>query len=233
MTTVGNWPAVAPLGNVECMIRGARKHTLAERDPEQHIRMCDSTAAFVYVLPCRYEDILKVGFSRDPLLRMQSLHPRFFEFFDVDRALLVATETVSDARTLESELFQEAALHSAPAPLLVAAAAGGHTEWYRGAYPLLRETAARKAASGGYAVHMPAAAWLRERMERQAQQLYESTTHLARAIESARACGLTADLLEVRLRNLLDAYAALNLDVTPRLPPAVLAWYHRDRAARA
>ena len=51
------------------MIRGARKHTLSERDPEQHVRRCESANAFVYVLPCRDEDILKVGFSRDPLVR--------------------------------------------------------------------------------------------------------------------------------------------------------------------
>ncbi len=40
---------------------------------------------YLYVLPCAYEDLLKLGFSRDPLDRMQALHPRWFEFFDLDR----------------------------------------------------------------------------------------------------------------------------------------------------
>jgi len=41
----------------------------------------------VYVLPCQHDDILKLGFSRDPLLRMQTLHQRYFDFFDLDAAL--------------------------------------------------------------------------------------------------------------------------------------------------
>jgi hypothetical protein len=213
------------------MMRRARKHTLAHRDPEQHVRRCAASGAFVYLLPCRYEDILKVGYSQDPWVRMQTLHPRYFEFFDLDRALLVATETVADARTLEIELFREAELHSAPAPLRVPAAAGGHTEWYRGAYPLLREAAAARAASLGYRLHVPASAWLGERMAG-AAVLYESTTHMLRAIDAARAYGTRATLLEARLRNLLDSYAVLGLQLAPRVPPAVLHWYRRNGADR-
>jgi hypothetical protein len=211
----------------------APKYTLAQRDPERHVRRCAATCVFVYLLPCRYEDILKVGYSQDPWVRMRTLHPRYFEFFDLDRALLVATETVDDARTLESELFRQAELHSAPAPLLVTAAAGGHTEWYRGAYPLLREAAVDRAANLGFPVHMPASTWLRERMARGAEVLYESTTHMLRAIESARAYGTRAALLEAQLRNLLDSYALLNLELTARVPPAVLSWYRCQLAPGA
>jgi hypothetical protein len=210
---------------------GARKHTLAARDPEQHTRMCAATAAFVYLLPCRDEDILKAGFSRDPLVRLQTLHPRYFEFFDLDRVALVATETVGDARRLESELFAVAELHRAPGPLRVAAAAGGHTEWFRGAYPLLCEALEHKAATGGYTLHRPAGGWLRARLDRQADTLYESSTHLLRSFETARAYGEDASSLEAQLRNLLDACAAVGLEVTHRIPPAVLSWYRSPASA--
>jgi hypothetical protein len=214
-------------------MKGARKYTLAARDPEQQVRRCAATAAFVYVLPCCNEDILKVGFSRDPLVRLQTLHPRYFEFFDLDRAVLVGTETVGDARGLERELFAVAELHRAPGPLRVAAAAGGHTEWFRGAYPLLYEAVVRKAAAAGYTLHMPAGAWLRARLERQADTLYESSTHLLRSIQTARAYGEVATALEVQLRNLLDACSALGLEVAHRIPPAVLSWYRRNERTPA
>jgi hypothetical protein len=213
-------------------MKGARKHTLAARDPEHHVRMCAATAAFVYMLPCRNEDILKVGFSRDPLARTQTLHPRYFEFFDLDRAVLVGTENVADARRLESELFAVAELHRAPGPL-VAAAAGGHTEWFRGAYALLCEAAVRKAAAGGYTLHMPAAGWLRARLDRHADTLYDASTHLLRAIETARAYGEAATSLEMQLRNLLDACGALGLEVAHRIPQAVLSWYRPGAPAAA
>lgn len=90
-----------------------------------------------YVLPCAYEDLLKFGFSRDPLGRMRSLHRRYFECFDLDRAILVETETVRDARRIELAWRRELTLHNAPAPLVVRRAAGGRTEWYRGAWEAL------------------------------------------------------------------------------------------------
>ncbi len=49
---------------------------------------------YLYVFPCAWEDHCKLGFSRDPLSRMQALHRRWFEFFDIDHGLLVETETV-------------------------------------------------------------------------------------------------------------------------------------------
>jgi hypothetical protein len=209
------------------MMTGARKHTLALRDPEHHVRMCDSTSAYVYVLQCRYEDILKVGFSRDPLGRMQTLHPRYFEFFDLERALVVATESVGDARALESELFEAAALHRAPGPLAVCQGAGGHTEWFRGAYSLVQDAAVGKAASAGYTLHSPALNWLRARLQLRAEGLYESTTHMLRMIDAGHACCEPAAAVAAQLRNLLDSYAAMELDVECRVPAGVLAWYRR------
>jgi Meiotically Up-regulated Gene 113 (MUG113) protein len=74
---------------------------------------------YVYICPCAWEDHCKIGFSRDPLSRIQSLHRRWFEFFDLDQAVLVETESVRDARDLELELRRPLASHNAPAPLTV------------------------------------------------------------------------------------------------------------------
>lgn len=60
--------------------------------------------SFVYVFACVVEDLLKLGFSRDPIGRLQALHPRYFEFFDLERSFLVETETVRDARRPELSL---------------------------------------------------------------------------------------------------------------------------------
>ena len=223
-----DWLPTPWLGNVGPMMRGAKKFQLTERDPELHLSMSDAVASFVYILPCRGEDILKVGFSRDPLIRMRTLHPRFFEFFDLDRGLLAATESVSDARALEAELFADAADHRAPAPLLVAQSAGGHTEWFRGAGALLGGALRRRAEAGGYVLHPSLGAWVRGRMAAEAGCLYESCSHLMRAIEAAHAYGGRDLPVEDQLRNLLDAFVAAGIDLAPRVPPAVAAWYARS-----
>ena len=49
-------------------------------------RFASRGRTFVYVLPCRDEDILKVGFSRDPLDRFRTLHRRFFPWAEGGRA---------------------------------------------------------------------------------------------------------------------------------------------------
>ena len=63
--------------------------------------------AFACLLPCRQEDIAKIGFSRDPLIRVHTLHRRYFEFFDLDRAVLVAPDQVRDARRIEPPLLAD------------------------------------------------------------------------------------------------------------------------------
>lgn len=65
----------------------------------------------LYVLPCAWEDILKLGHAGDPLVRMQALHPRYFDFFDLDRAIVVETDTVREARDLELQLGRTVKLH--------------------------------------------------------------------------------------------------------------------------
>ena len=60
---------------------------------------------FTYVFPCQWEDHCKIGFSRDPLGRISSLHPRWFAFFDLERGVLVEAERERDARDLELQLL--------------------------------------------------------------------------------------------------------------------------------
>jgi hypothetical protein len=176
--------------------------------------------SYLYVLPCAYEDILKLGFSRDPLGRMQALHPRWFEFFDLDRAFLVEAETVRDARDLELGLGRVIAEHNAPAPLVIRREAAGHTEWYRGAYDALATTA-HALAAGGYAMHAPLRPWLRERLVERSDRLFSWTMAM-----------LPPEVLEMRdpssvrrVLDMLDAFGSLNIELEPWLPPQVLDWY--------
>jgi hypothetical protein len=80
---------------------------------------------FVYVLPCRDRDLLKIGFSREPLRRLQTLHPRYFEFFDLERSLLIETDRLRDARRIEREFISTYISQRAEAPLQVPRSAAG------------------------------------------------------------------------------------------------------------
>ncbi|MDH5822568.1 GIY-YIG nuclease family protein [Luteimonas sp. RD2P54] len=177
---------------------------------------------YVYVLPCTWEDHCKVGFSRDPLGRMQDLHRRWFEFFDLAGAALVETETVRDARELELELRRPLAAHRAPAPLMVRRQAAGHTEWLRGAArPLQR--AIDGLAARGHVVHAPPHEWLRAALRARSEQLYAWTLAQLSADELQHLAGHTPT--QRLVRDALDAYAALEIDVEPLLPVEVFGWY--------
>jgi hypothetical protein len=182
---------------------------------------------YLYVLPCGYEDILKLGFSREPLDRMQALHPRWFEFFDLDRAFLIETETVRDARNLETGLAGLIKLHNAPAPLVIRKQAAGHTEWYRGAYAVL-EHATQALAAGGYIVHCPLRAWISQLLRSRSDTLFSWSSAMLSPdeLETPNA-GFDGrpTLAQRAVRNALDAYIALDIDLEPLLPPKVLDWY--------
>jgi len=199
---------------------------LRTSEPE-HTRATSEGACHLYVLPCAYEDLLKLGFSRQPLERMQALHPRFFEFFDLDRALLVETETVRDARRLELELGHALAEHSAPAPLTVRLQAAGHTEWYRGAYPLLAR-AVEQLAGRGHTVHAPLRPWVEAQMHARAASLFAWGTSVLERVEGEpdhldRLPMLHA--LRQLVVDVLDAHRALGVDVAEHLPDALARWY--------
>ena len=183
--------------------------------------------SYLYVLPCAYEDILKLGFSRDPVGRMQALHPRWFEFFDLDRAFLVEAETVRDVRDLELGLARVVADHNAPAPLVIRREAAGHTEWYRGAYDAL-QTTANALGAGGYVVHAPLRPWLRERLIERSDRLYSWTAAMLPAglVETTAVSPTARPVVDA-----LDAFRELGIDLEPYLPTSVLAWYRSMRSS--
>jgi hypothetical protein len=176
----------------------------------------------VYVLPCTWEDHCKIGFSRDPLSRMQALHRRWFEFFDLDAAWLVETETVRDARNLELELRRPLAAHNAPAPLAVRREAAGHTEWFRGVAAPLGD-AVDGLRRRGHAVHGPLQPWLRAALLERSDQLYAWTQ--AQLSPGELESPVVATSQQRLVRDALDAYATLAIDVEPLLPAEVHRWF--------
>ena len=178
---------------------------------------------YAYVFPCRWEDHCKIGFSNDPLARIGALHPRWFEFFDLEGGVLVEAESVRDARDLELELRAGLGEHNAPAPLAIRIAAGGHTEWFRGAEALLQ---ARVAALSdrGYRV-LPLDGWLRAALDRRADRLHEWTLAQLDPDELDGLAGATP--AQRRVRDILDAYASLSPDAIAGLAPVVADWYRR------
>jgi hypothetical protein len=175
---------------------------------------------FVYVFPCLWEDHCKIGFSSDPLSRIQALHRRWFEFFDLDDGLLVETETVRDARDLELELRRPLAAHNAPAPLTVRREAAGHTEWFRGASSQLQQ-AAQRLEQKGHTVHAPLRTWLRPALLARSDRLYAWTLAQLSADELYGAAGSMPTAQSSVLRDTLDAYPALGIELEPLLPPEV------------
>ena len=178
----------------------------------------------LYVLPCAWEDLCKLGFSRDPLARMEALHPRFFELFDLGRGMLVETDTVAEARAFETRLRRELVAHNAPAPLTIRGQAGGHREWYRGAAVLLA-TATDALAAQGYRVHAPLRPWLRDALLQRSDRLNSWTESMLSPDELQGLAGWTP--AQQRVRDALDAWTAMELDVVPFLPPTVRGWHRR------
>lgn len=176
-----------------------------------------------------HEDMLKLGFSRDPLLRMQTLHQRYFGFFDIERAFLIQTDLVRDARCIEREFGEGIVAHRAPAPLVVSEAAGGHTEWYRGAYEHLFAAAQRLGAAQGYALELSLRPRLSERLRQHVELLYEWVTRMYDEIDLARTNGADVARQEATLRNALDAFTAQEIPLAGRIPDNVLRWYRASR----
>ena len=185
---------------------------------------------FVYIAPCSYEDILKLGFSRDPLQRLQTLHRRCFEFFDLEETILIATETVRDARNMELKLRCEIELHNAPAPLVIRHEAGGETEWYRGAYDHLLKFA-ESFSEQGYVVLRPARPWLRKQLLSQTDRLFAWSNEVISAMQSNPTAPDLLAAFRLQLLDALDACSAFEIDVQSIVPSAVYAWY-RDEARR-
>jgi hypothetical protein len=191
-------------------------------------RFASGGRAYVYVLPCRDEDLLKVGFSRDPLQRLQTLHTRFFRFFDLDRAFLIATDTVRDARRIERRYIETFADRRSPAPLVVPDSAAGYTEWYRGIYADAESIARALADEEGYALHAPLRDWLRALFRERGTLLFAWSAKMLDAIEYERfnaPPSRAPSTLERALRDALDCFEELGIEIEPLVPEPVSRWY--------
>lgn len=166
--------------------------------------------AFLYVLVASGpEDLAKIGLTHDPLMRWSGFHPRWFEAFDLDHSLLVETESRADAQALETGLHRALAAHQCPMPNTMRLAAGGRTEWYRGAYRALRRHVQRQ-ADAGHVVHWQAREWLSAAMRRQRDQLFE-TLHMAHADHHA---GWLSAAQRRALHDLHDAHRVFDCELS-------------------
>ncbi len=182
--------------------------------------------AYLYIVGCRDDSLFKIGFSRDPLQRLRTLHPRFFEFFDLDRGILVKTGRVAHARRMEHELHAAFRFHQAPAPLIVPVSAAGHTEWFRGVIEEAVDAARADAQQNAFAHELPAS-WLSSVLRERQDRLFGWSARMVEAIEYAEhnQGGIGADAPARELRAALDAYRSVGIDPRPLLPAAVVRWY--------
>jgi hypothetical protein len=192
-------------------------------------RFVSTGRACVYVLPCREQDVLKVGFSRDPLQRLHALHRQFHEFFDLHRALLIETDTVREARYIERALIQRFTDARTPAPLAVRRVAGGRTEWFAGVASDVDTMARALALERGHVLHAPLSTWLRERFAQLRDVLYGWSAHMLDAVVYEQfnipASGLPDTRPAETLRATLATLEALDLDLQDLVPTPVIAWY--------
>lgn len=202
--------------------------------PEAPIpRFASRGKAFVYVLPCRDRDLLKVGFARDPLRRFMDLHRRFHAFFDLDRGLLVAVDTVAQARAIERALLTRFAEARAVAPLEVRDVAAGKTEWYQGIDPSVSASAVALAREGGHTVIAPLRVWLAARLGDHADRVYDWAARMHEAIVEAHAYGISADRAEAALALAIERYEGVGLNARELVPDDVAQWYERHHRALA
>lgn len=115
------------------------------------------------------------------------------------------------------------AAHSAPAPLAVRREAAGHTEWFRGV-ALQLDQAIGLLEQRGHAVHAPLRAWLRPALLSRGDRLYSWAQAQLSPDELDGCAGPTP--AQGIVRDTLDAYVALKIELEPLLPPEVIRWYH-------
>lgn len=181
-----------------------------------------SAPAFVYIIPARFEDILKIGFSRDPSHRIRSFHPRYFEYFDLDRGFLIAANDEKDARRIERLLALRFAEHRTHAPLVIERAPGGSTEWYRGAYALVLQASNQLVVDGGYAPLVSTATRIRDELLREREHLFEHATAVIDVLDGLGEDARARDIATA-FRNSLDAFRAFDIAVDKYLPEEIAA----------
>ncbi|RZA20277.1 MAG: hypothetical protein EOP93_06400 [Lysobacteraceae bacterium] len=182
--------------------------------PQASPRVRAEGRAWLYVLAANGgEDLLKVGLTHDPLSRFSAFHPRWYEAFDLADSLLVACEQRGDAQALETALHRELAEHSCPMPLTIRAAAGGASEWYRGAYAHARRFVDQCEAQG-HGVERDARSVLAPAMREQAHRL----DGLLRQAHSELMAGWLGDAQRRGLVDLVDGHRFFDPELEARLP---------------
>lgn len=186
--------------------------------------------SYVYMLPCRDQDLLKIGFSREPLERFRTLHRRFFDYFDLDRGLLLEVERVTQARAIERDILLRHAAERSPAPLVIADRAAGYSEWLRGVEPQVSARLHELAAAHGHPLH-DLRGWMRGMFGAQADAFYDWSLKLLEAIEY-ETFNVPAELATGRaaraLAYAMDACEAVGIDAAAVFPEEVMAWRARQ-----
>ncbi|MCF7222223.1 GIY-YIG nuclease family protein [Marilutibacter chinensis] len=166
----------------------------------------------VYVLACAgFEDVLKVGMSRQPLVRWQSFHPRWFEIFELESSCLIRLDSRRESRACETRFHRDLAAHRCPAPLAMPMLAGGHSEWYRGAWARAHELAAGCEAAG-LPVERDLRRWAARQMAAEQPRLYELLSTAAQMAWD----GQLAPMSRRGLLDLVDAHAHFDPAVPER-----------------
>ena len=197
-----------------------RRGSIAGADPSAAM-----PARHLYVLPlfCEDRQDRDLGGSAGAV---RSFSARYYEGFDLARSAVVRFEDGGDARRLETALHRRLRQWNAPAPLTVATAAGGATEWYRGAMPQVLDAVAEEAGRG-HAVWAPALDWWRERLRGEEPLLYEWAEACLREVAAdeplaPQAWTRIADVLDAGPRSGLVVHATTgDGPALPDLPPRV------------
>lgn len=179
----------------------------------------------VYVLArAGFEDIVKVGMSHQPLVRWQSFHPRWFEVFALESSCLVRFDSRRESRACETRFHRDLAAHRCPAPVGMPMVAGGHSEWYRGAWERAHELAAGCEAAG-LPVERDLRPWASRQMAAEQPRLFELLSAAARMAWD----GDLAPAARARLLDLVDAHAHFDPEVPERFAELVDALRHAGR----
>ena len=103
-------------------------------------------------------------------------------------------------------------------------AAGGYTEWYRGAYDALAVAADALAQSGGYAPPHRLVERLHAQLIEERTLWFERSTAMLDAIDALAG---TPEALRIarKLRDALDAFDVLQIPIDAHLPDAVREWW--------
>jgi len=199
-------------------------HMMDELPP---LRVASGRRTFVYLLPCRDEDLLKIGLTQKPLMRMRSFHRRYFDLFDLQRGWLLETDRLGQARIVERCLLRTLVAQRSPPPLVVAHAAGGYTEWHRGVYEQATALMQSVSTADGHAM-LALDQWLYGYFLERADLLHDWSLSMLDQIEY-QTHNVPLESWSMgpshALRDILSACIATGLEPWRWVPHAVKDWY--------